>query len=147
MLQKNRAAMLPDAHTYDYLKDKVREGGWEGLMAGSGLGAEQVAEMLVDRVADVARYFPDALDVGCGRGHVAKAISGDIVGSLCQCDMAEYALVSIFHAHTSVGSLYGCCSRSILGLPPVMSSPTLYWLMRKKGYRLLARPLTLLSVA
>lgn len=48
---------------------------------------------MVDRVADVARFFPQALDVGCGRGHFAKAVSGDLVGSLYQCDMAEQALV------------------------------------------------------
>lgn len=47
----------------------------------------------MDRVADVARFFPNALDVGCGRGHVARAMSADLVGSLYQCDMSEHALV------------------------------------------------------
>ncbi len=51
----------------------------------------------MDRVADVSRYFPAALDVGCGRGHVAKVMSGDVIGSLYQCDMAEQALVSIHY--------------------------------------------------
>ncbi len=49
----------------------------------------------MDRVADVSRYFQAALDVGCGRGHIAKVMSGDLIGSLYQCDMAEQALVSI----------------------------------------------------
>lgn len=49
----------------------------------------------MDRVADVTRYFSAALDVGCGRGHVAKVMSGDLIGSLYQCDMAEQALVGI----------------------------------------------------
>lgn len=53
----------------------------------------QVADMLVDRVADVARFFPQALDIGCGRGHIAKTVSSDLMGSLYQCDMAEEVLV------------------------------------------------------
>ena len=54
----------------------------------------QVAETVVDRIADIARYFPSAVDVGCGRGHIAKALSEDLVGCLYQCDMAEHALVT-----------------------------------------------------
>lgn len=55
--------------------------------------------MVMDRVADVSRFFSQAVDVGCGRGHIAKAASGDILGSLSQCDMAEHAMVSR-HART-----------------------------------------------
>ncbi|XP_064399063.1 arginine-hydroxylase NDUFAF5, mitochondrial-like [Halichondria panicea] len=73
--QKNRAALAEDAATYDYLRDEV-------------------ASHVVDRVADVTRYFSAALDVGCGRGHVAKVMSGDLIGSLYQCDMAEQALLT-----------------------------------------------------
>jgi NADH dehydrogenase [ubiquinone] 1 alpha subcomplex assembly factor 5 len=69
-LQRNRAAIASDAHIYDYLKDEV-------------------ASRMVDRVCDVARFFPAALDVGCGRGHIAKEMNSDIVGTLYQCDMAE----------------------------------------------------------
>ena len=74
-LQKNRAAASPDAATYDYLKDEV-------------------AAQMVERVCDVARHFPLALDVGCGRGHIAKVVSADLLDSLYQCDTAEQALVS-----------------------------------------------------
>lgn len=49
--------------------------------------------MLVDRVADISRFSPQAVDVGCGRGHIAKAVSCDLLGSLYQCDMAEQVLV------------------------------------------------------
>ena len=35
-----------------------------------------------------------ALDVGCGRGHVAKQMNSDILGTLYQCDMAENMVVS-----------------------------------------------------
>ncbi len=72
--QKNRAAISPDAATYDYLKDEV-------------------ASHVIDRVCDISRFFPMCLDVGCGRGHIAKVVSDDLIGSLYQCDIAEEAVV------------------------------------------------------
>ena len=56
----------------------------------------QVASQIVDRVCDVTRYFPLALDMGCGRSHIATATTSDVTGCLVQCDMAENALVSKF---------------------------------------------------
>ena len=47
----------------------------------------------MDRVGDIARYFPLALDVGCGRSHIAMATTDDITGYLVQCDMSENAVV------------------------------------------------------
>ena len=44
-------------------------------------------------VDDVCRKFDVALDVGCGRGHIARHILEDTVGVLYQCDMAEQVLV------------------------------------------------------
>ena len=35
-----------------------------------------------------------ALDLGCGRGHIAKQMNSDIVGTLYQCDFAEHMVVS-----------------------------------------------------
>ena len=35
-----------------------------------------------------------AVDVGCGRGYIAKDVYEDMVGLLYQCDMAENILVS-----------------------------------------------------
>ena len=55
----------------------------------------QVAAHIVDRVGDIARFFPLALDVGCGRSHVAMATANDITGCLVQCDMAENAVVMV----------------------------------------------------
>ena len=49
----------------------------------------QVASSVVDRVCDISRHFPLALDVGCGRGHIARLMSDDLIGSLYQLDMAE----------------------------------------------------------
>ena len=54
----------------------------------------QVASSVVDRVCDISRHFPLALDVGCGRGHIAKLMSDDLIGSLYQLDMADRAVVS-----------------------------------------------------
>ena len=34
-----------------------------------------------------------AVDVGCGRGYIAKDVHEDMVGLLYQCDMAENVLV------------------------------------------------------
>ena len=52
-----------------------------------------MAATIAERVGDVDRFFPRAIDVGCGRGHFAKAASGDLIGSLDQCDMCSHMLV------------------------------------------------------
>ena len=80
--QKNRAAASPNASTYDYLKDEV-------------------AYRLVDRLGDVSRAFPLALDLGSGRGHVAKFADSDSIGLLVQTDMAEEALKNVTCATTT----------------------------------------------
>ena len=69
-LQKNRAAFLPNTDDYDYLKDEV-------------------ARRIVDRLSDVSRHFPSVLDLGCGKGHLAKALTTTHVTSLVQCDHSE----------------------------------------------------------
>lgn len=71
--QRNQTAHLPNYTVYDYLKDEV---GWR----------------MADRVFDIKRKFDVALDVGCGRGHIARHILEDTVGVLYQCDMAERVL-------------------------------------------------------
>ena len=105
--QKNRAAASPDAETYDYLRNEARE--HYILPAQMSLFMTcmvyvrrdacyvplQVASHIVDRVGDVARFFPLALDMGCGRSHIAMATTSDVTGCLVQCDMAENALVHV----------------------------------------------------
>lgn len=112
------------------VEGKGQEGGTRGDGMGRGGGGEvlsgdvdrpclaaQVAETVVERVADISRFFPEAVDVGCGRGHVAKAISEDLVGSLYQCDMAEHALVSnhtplsASHPAVAIEAEQGCCTQ------------------------------------
>lgn len=54
--QKARAAIAPDADQYDYLRDEI-------------------AARVVDRVCDMSRTFPRALDLYCGSGgHVIRAL-------------------------------------------------------------------------
>ncbi|KAM4771958.1 arginine-hydroxylase NDUFAF5, mitochondrial [Rhinophrynus dorsalis] len=71
--QKNWAASQPDAQQYDYLK-------------------EEVGERIADRVFDVARTFPFALDLGCGRGYIFQHLTKDTVERLIQTDLSEKAL-------------------------------------------------------
>ena len=57
---------------------------------------------MLDRVSDISRVFPTALDVGCGHGHVAKHLredTDDLIGSLYQCDLADQAVVSVEGEH------------------------------------------------
>ncbi|CAL8104132.1 unnamed protein product [Calicophoron daubneyi] len=71
--QRNRTARLPDPETYDYIRDEV-------------------ASRLADRVCDISRKFTSAVDLGCGRGHLAKFLTSDSVGMLYQCDNAAEVL-------------------------------------------------------
>lgn len=71
--QRNRTAFLENYSVYDYIKDEV---GWR----------------LADRMCDVKRKFDVALDLGCGRGHIAKNVLQDNIGVLYQSDMAEHVL-------------------------------------------------------
>ena len=58
------------------------------------VSTRKVAANIVDRVSDISRHFSLALDVGCGRGHIANLMSDDLIGTLYQLDMAEKAVVS-----------------------------------------------------
>ncbi|XP_006865704.1 PREDICTED: NADH dehydrogenase [ubiquinone] 1 alpha subcomplex assembly factor 5 [Chrysochloris asiatica] len=71
--QKNWAAQQPERMQYDYLK-------------------EEVGSRIADRVYDIARDFPLALDVGCGRGYIAQHLNKETVGKLFKVDIAENAL-------------------------------------------------------
>jgi SAM-dependent methyltransferase len=49
----------------------------------------EVADRLTDRLADVTRKFPRALDLGCHGGEIAAALSGQGgVETLVQCDLS-----------------------------------------------------------
>ncbi|TMW58684.1 hypothetical protein Poli38472_010243 [Pythium oligandrum] len=76
--QRNNIAALANGDEYEYLKDEV-------------------ARRLVDRLEDIEREFPLALDLGCGSGHIYKTLSADDglggVKTLLQCDSAERLLL------------------------------------------------------
>uniref|UniRef100_A0A672LSV7 Arginine-hydroxylase NDUFAF5, mitochondrial n=1 Tax=Sinocyclocheilus grahami TaxID=75366 RepID=A0A672LSV7_SINGR len=71
--QKQWASSLLDSDKYDYLRDE----------AGS---------RVADRVYDVSRTFPLALDVGCGKSHVAEHLSKEIVERLFLTDISDSSL-------------------------------------------------------
>lgn len=55
VLHKNQTAVLPDAHSFDYLQDEI-------------------ARRLVDRISDISRKFPVTADLGCNSCNIAKVI-------------------------------------------------------------------------
>ncbi|XP_023718998.1 arginine-hydroxylase NDUFAF5, mitochondrial [Cryptotermes secundus] len=69
VLQRERAARAPDVAVYDYLK-------------------EEIGYRLADRIFDIKRKFKLAVDLGCGRGYVAKHIDSESVEELIVCDMS-----------------------------------------------------------
>ncbi|PSN51497.1 Arginine-hydroxylase NDUFAF5 [Blattella germanica] len=68
--QRERAALAPDVQVYDYLK-------------------EEVGYRLADRIFDIKRKFKHAVDLGCGRGYVAKHIDSESVEELTVCDLSQ----------------------------------------------------------
>ncbi|XP_077379340.1 arginine-hydroxylase NDUFAF5, mitochondrial [Festucalex cinctus] len=71
--QKEWAGSGRDPRKYDYLR-------------------EEVGSRVADRVYDVARTFPLALEIGAGRGHIAQHLSKDTVERLFLTDISETAL-------------------------------------------------------
>ncbi|KAE8600941.1 hypothetical protein XENTR_v10013464 [Xenopus tropicalis] len=71
--QKDWAVSQPGAHHCDYLR-------------------EEVGERIADRVFDIARTFPFALDLGSGRGYISQHLTKDIVERFVHADLSEKAL-------------------------------------------------------
>ncbi|XP_062396734.1 arginine-hydroxylase NDUFAF5, mitochondrial [Sardina pilchardus] len=71
--QKKWAASLQDGDKYDYLR------------AEAGL-------RVADRVYDIARTFPLALDVGCGKSYIAENLSKDVVERFFLTDICNKSL-------------------------------------------------------
>lgn len=72
-LQRERAALLENVQTYDYLKDEV-------------------GYRLSDRIFDIKKKFNKALNLGCGRGYVSKHVASDSVEELILSDNSELLL-------------------------------------------------------
>ncbi|RXN00994.1 NADH dehydrogenase [ubiquinone] 1 alpha subcomplex assembly factor 5 [Acipenser ruthenus] len=81
--QKNWAAALQDAEQYDYLRTEV-------------------GSRIADRVFDVARTFPLALDIGCGRSHIAKHLNKETVEKLFLIDDNEKALFAVLSLNVAL---------------------------------------------
>ncbi|XP_019967277.2 arginine-hydroxylase NDUFAF5, mitochondrial [Paralichthys olivaceus] len=71
--QRRWAGSLQDTHLFHYLRDEV--GG-----------------RVADRVYDIARTFPLALDIGGGKSHIAEHLSKDVVERLILTDVSEKTL-------------------------------------------------------
>lgn len=71
--QKNWAALRDNTQEYDYLK-------------------EEVGARIADRVFDVARTFPFALDLGSGKGYISHHLTKETVERFVQADVSEAAL-------------------------------------------------------
>uniref|UniRef100_A0A3B3YI48 Arginine-hydroxylase NDUFAF5, mitochondrial n=1 Tax=Poecilia mexicana TaxID=48701 RepID=A0A3B3YI48_9TELE len=71
--QKNWAAVLQDGHQYDYLR-------------------EEVGSRVADRVYDIARTFPLALDMGGGKSYIAEHLSKEVVQRLVLTDVSQQKL-------------------------------------------------------
>lgn len=71
--QKNWAASRKDGHQYDYLRDEV-------------------GSRVADRVYDIARTFPLALDIGGAKSHIAEHLNKEVVERLFLTDVAEETL-------------------------------------------------------
>lgn len=121
--QRDRAATMPDSQDYDYLRNEV-------------------AKRLVDRLLDINRKFPVAVDLGCGSGHVSKLL-GERGGveKLIQLEMSPSALKRDFQISKSDypeavpptrTEWYSVADEEYLPLKPnsvdlVISSMSLHW--------------------
>ncbi|KAF1330510.1 Atpase, partial [Globisporangium splendens] len=119
--QRNNIALRAGAADYEYLKDEV-------------------ARRLIDRLEDIDREFPFALDLGCGSGHIYKNLSEDEdlggVKKLIQCDSAEKLLFrdygSVQDANSTLETKRLIADEEFLPFPPqhfdlIMSNLSLHW--------------------
>lgn len=72
-MQKDRSAAALDYQTYSYLKDEV-------------------GYRLSDRIFDINKKFPLAVDLGCGYGHVSRHLNSEAVERLIMCDRSDLVL-------------------------------------------------------
>lgn len=112
-LQKDRAASAEKVGVFDYLKDHVAAG-------------------MVERMSDVDRFFPVALDLGCGRGHIAKNLVEEMVGTWIQCDLSGKMVGQSINAPAGVPTFRAVVDEEFLpfkadSLDLVISSLSLHW--------------------
>ena len=113
LLQRERAAKMPDPQTYDYLKDEV-------------------GYRVADKIFDVKRKFKKVLDLGCGRGHVAKHMLSDYVEELILSDMSPSFLEQAKTTDEGIKVCKKVMDEETFSLDPnsldlVVSSLSLHW--------------------
>ncbi|KAJ2768480.1 hypothetical protein IWQ57_003517, partial [Coemansia nantahalensis] len=73
-LQRDRAAgRMADSRDVDYLRDEV-------------------AARVADRLLDIKRRYHTVVELGCGCGHLAKAVDDDMMDRLIMCEMSPQML-------------------------------------------------------
>lgn len=112
--QRNRAALSPDCRQYEQLR-------------------EEVAWQVSDRIYDINRKFPMALDFGCGRGYLGKHVDKEAVQTLVQCDMSEHMLASFDPDARDLNARVHCDEEGILpfndnSFDLVASSMNMHWI-------------------
>ncbi|XP_010887549.2 arginine-hydroxylase NDUFAF5, mitochondrial isoform X1 [Esox lucius] len=73
--RQKKWAASQDTDKYDYLRDEV-------------------GSRVADRVYDIARTFPLALDIGSGKSHIAEHLQKEVVERLFLTDISEKALIN-----------------------------------------------------
>lgn len=91
---------------------------------------EEIGSRIADRVYDIARDFPLALDIGCGRGYIAQHLNKETVGKIFQTDIAEHALKNSIE--TDIPTVNILADEEFLPFPEntfdlVVSSLSLHW--------------------
>ncbi|XP_046769410.1 arginine-hydroxylase NDUFAF5, mitochondrial isoform X4 [Gallus gallus] len=109
--QKNWAALRPWPAECEYLRDEV----------GSGVA---------DRVLDIPRTFPLALDLGSGRGYIARHLNQEVIEKLVQVDIAENVFKSTSESEIPTVSVVAdeeCLPFKENTFDLVVSSLSLHW--------------------
>ena len=122
---RNQSLIIPDSTYYDYLR-------------------EEVANRLVDRLDDITRKFPDALELGSHRGHFLKTLLSEAedrseipggIKNFTQTDSSKnaYSEAKILGTQQDKICVNTCVSDDeILDIKPnsldlIVSSLTLHW--------------------
>ena len=132
--------MTEEAHVFDRrLVRRHRSRAAAGLAAHDFLFRE-TAERLADRLDDVRRRFPVALDLGCHSGQLGAALAGrGGVETLVQCDLSP-DLVARAAGHR-VAADEEALPFAAASLDPVMSNLRMHWVNDLSGALVLARRL------
>lgn len=109
--QRDWAASLQDAPQFEYVR-------------------EEVGSRVADRVYDVARTFPLALDLGCGRSFIAEHLTTDVVEQIYLTDVSSNCLSRLRESE-----IPSCCVLADEEFLPfkddmfdlVLSSMSLHW--------------------